>query len=99
MIEKPLHAARIGGDEFAMLLPRPTSATAQAMMDNIHKLVEINNQFYSGSTLSFSMGAATSRPGERLEAVAKRADLLMFKAKRDYYAAAEHDRREGGDGV
>jgi hypothetical protein len=49
------------------------------MMDNINKLVEINNQFYSGLILGLSMGVATSRPGERLEAVAQRADLLMFK--------------------
>jgi hypothetical protein len=57
-----------------------------AMMDAIHKLVEINNQFYPGSPLSFSMGAATSRPGERLEAAARRAVLVMFEAKRKHYA-------------
>jgi hypothetical protein len=34
---------------------------------------------------------ATSRPGERLEAVAGRADLQMYEAKRAYYAA-----RDGG---
>jgi hypothetical protein len=32
------------------------------------------------------MGAATSEPGERLEDVVKRADMLMFDAKRAYYA-------------
>jgi diguanylate cyclase (GGDEF)-like protein len=99
VIGKTLHAARIGGDEFAILMPAADERDGQAMMDNINKLVEINNQFYSGLILGLSMGVATSRPGERLEAVAQRADLLMFKAKRDYYAAAEHDRREGGDGV
>ena len=66
-----------------MLLPAADERDGAAMMDNIKKLVEINNQFYSGlSRSSLSMGAATSRPGERLEAVAKRADLLMFEAKR-----------------
>ena len=99
VIGKTLHAARIGGDEFAILMPAADERDGQAMMDNINKLVEINNQFYSGLILGLSMAVATSRPGERLEAVAQRADLLMFKAKRDYYAAAEHDRREGGDGV
>ena len=99
VIGKTLHAARIGGDEFAILMPAADERDGQAMMDNINKLVEINNQFYSGLILGLSMGVATSRPGERLEPVAQRADLLMFKAKRDYYAAAEHDRREGGDGV
>jgi hypothetical protein len=32
------------------------------------------------------MGSATSRPGERLEAVVKRADLAMFEEKRAYHA-------------
>ena len=38
-------------------------------MESIENLLEVNNQFYSGLPLSFAMGAATSRPGERLEAV------------------------------
>ena len=40
---------------------------------------------------SFSMGAATREPGERLEAVAKRADLAMFERKRAHYARAVDD--------
>jgi GGDEF domain-containing protein len=56
-----------------------------AMMEAIEKLAEIN-QFYPRSPLSFSMGAATSQPCERLEAVVKRADLAMSEAKRAHYA-------------
>ena len=93
LIEKPNYAARIGGDEFAILLPSTDANAGEAMMDAIQKLVEINNQFYPGSPLSFSMGAATSRPGERLEATAKRADLVMFEAKRNHYAEAGHGPR------
>jgi PAS domain-containing protein len=79
-------AARIGGDEFAILMPATELRDGEAIMDSIHKLVAINNQFYPGLTLSLSMGIATTRPGERLEAVAKRADLLMFEQKRAYHA-------------
>jgi hypothetical protein len=61
--------------------------------EDIHKLVAVNNQFYPGLTLSLSIGIATSGPGERLEAVAKRADLLMFEQKRAYYAGEPTDRR------
>ena len=93
LIDRPRYAARIGGDEFAVLLPATDQNGGEAMMEAIQKLVEINNQFYPGSPLSFSMGAATSRPGERLEAVAKRADLIMFEAKRAYYSGAGRDRR------
>jgi len=93
LIGRPFHAARIGGDEFALLLPATDQRDGETMMENIEKLVEINNQFYSGQKLSLSMGAATSRPGERLEAVAKRADMRMFEAKRAYYSDAAFDRR------
>jgi diguanylate cyclase (GGDEF)-like protein len=93
LVGGPFHAARIGGDEFAVLLPATDQRDGETMMENIEKLVEINNQFYSGQKLSLSMGAATSRPGERLEAVAKRADMRMFEAKRAYYSAAAFDRR------
>jgi diguanylate cyclase (GGDEF)-like protein len=95
IIVKPGCAARIGGDEFAILLPATELRDGEAVMDRIRKLVAINNQFYPGLTLSLSMGIATSRPGERLEAVAKRADLMMFEEKRAYYAGEPRDRRHG----
>jgi len=91
LIEKPHYAARIGGDEFAVLLPGMDQNGGEAMMAAIHKLAEINNQFYPGSPLSFSMGAAAGQPGEPLEAVAKRADLAMFEQKRAHYARAADD--------
>jgi diguanylate cyclase (GGDEF)-like protein len=93
MIDKPYHAARIGGDEFAVLLPATDERDGAAMMENIQKLVEVNNQFYSTAKVTLSMGAATSAPGERLEDVAKRADLMMFEAKRAYYSKAAYERR------
>jgi diguanylate cyclase (GGDEF)-like protein/PAS domain S-box-containing protein len=94
LIEKPHYAARIGGDEFAVLLPGTDAHGGDAMIDAILRLGEINNQFYPGSPLTFSIGAATSEPGERLEAVAKRADLAMFQAKRAHYSQAMQARRE-----
>jgi hypothetical protein len=39
------------------------------------------------------MGAATSEPGERLEAVVKRADLAMFEEKRAHYARDKDEPR------
>jgi diguanylate cyclase (GGDEF)-like protein len=93
-VEKPCHAARIGGDEFAVLLPTVDERGAEMVAENIRKLVELNNQFYPGVPLCLSMGAATSRTGERLEDVIKRADLRMLRAKRAHYAAAEQDRED-----
>ncbi|MBV8623495.1 MAG: sensor domain-containing diguanylate cyclase [Herbaspirillum sp.] len=86
-IERPASVARTGGDEFAILLPTTDERGCVLLMDQIQKLVDVNNQFYSGVSLSLSMGAATAAPGERLEQVVQRADALMYEAKRNYYAA------------
>lgn len=95
LVDKPHTAARIGGDEFAMLMPGTDAAAGEAVLESLTDLIAINNQFYPDHTLSLSIGVATSRPGERLEAVVKRADLLMLEVKRAHYSEAAHDRRRG----
>ncbi|HWT29882.1 MAG TPA: diguanylate cyclase [Propylenella sp.] len=91
--DEPFHAARIGGDEFALLMPGVDEEGGVAMTKIIDKLVELNNQFYSTAPLSLSVGVATTRPGEPLEQVAKRADARMYEAKRAHYAQPRSDRR------
>jgi diguanylate cyclase (GGDEF)-like protein len=93
LVDKPHTAARIGGDEFAVLLPGMDAAAGETILESLNDLIDINNQFYPDAPLSLSVGIATSRPGERLEAVVKRADLFMLDAKRAHYSEAEHDRR------
>lgn len=92
-VEKPCHAARIGGDEFAILLPGSDERDGEALIESIHDLVEVNNQFYSAAQLNLSIGAATSTHGERLEDTAKRADTQMYVAKRQYYSMLELERQ------
>jgi diguanylate cyclase (GGDEF)-like protein len=96
VVEKPCCAARIGGDEFALLLPGVDAAGGVAVMEEIVRLIEVNNQFYPGLLLSLSMGAATSAFGERIEEVVRRADGAMYEAKRDFYAL---DPEPTGDGT
>lgn len=93
IVDQPARAARIGGDEFAVILPGVEIAEGKAMMKVINDLIVINNEFYTDLPLSLSMGIATSEPGERLESVVKRADLAMLEAKREHYAQAEYERR------
>ncbi|RYG66637.1 diguanylate cyclase, partial [bacterium] len=95
LVKKPQHACRIGGDEFAILMPGCDENDGQAMIENIGKLVAVNNQFYTGSTLSFAIGAATAKAGERLEEAVKRADLEMYRQKREFYSTEASDRRSG----
>ena len=96
-IEKPCCAARIGGDEFALLLPGHDEQGAIAVLANLDQLVALNNQFYPGSPLSLATGAATRAADESLEDAIKRADILMYRAKNDYYSQSAQDLRAAQD--
>ena len=82
-VDKPCHAARIGGDEFAVLLPATDERGGEAVMETIQKLVELNNQFYSASAAhSLAWAPRQACPASGSRDVAKRADALMYEAKR-----------------
>jgi diguanylate cyclase (GGDEF)-like protein len=78
-------AARIGGDEFAMLLPYQDERVAQQMLRKLAQLVELNNQFYQGARLSFAIGAATGYKGMPLMQVQREADRRMYDDKKAHY--------------
>lgn len=80
--------ARIGGDEFAILLPGQDAQAAAELIKRIHKVIEVNNHFYQGPRLSIALGAATAAKGSDLEAAHKQADQRMYVDK--------GDRRRGG---
>lgn len=85
--------ARIGGDEFMVLLPGRDERGAATVVEQIEQVVELNNQFYPGTGLSVSIGAATCLQGERLSDMVKVADSRMYDAKRAHYEA-RGDRRQ-----
>jgi len=93
-VEKPCCAARIGGDEFALLLPGMDEKAAADVLANLEQLVALNSQFHPGSPLSLATGAATRGADETLEETVKRADILMYRQKSDYYSKSATDLRE-----
>jgi diguanylate cyclase (GGDEF)-like protein len=93
-IDKPFHAARIGGDEFAILMPGADEHRGELVIHQLQSLLELNNQFYTGPALSFSIGTATCHEGELLEDALRQADLVMYENKRQYYANKGEDRRQ-----
>ncbi|MCB1464711.1 MAG: diguanylate cyclase [Nitratireductor sp.] len=92
-VSQPNCVARIGGDEFCVLMPGAEKATVSAMVENIANVLNINNQYHSNAPMSVSLGTAVSEPGESMEALVRRADAQMYKRKKEYYA--NRDRRRG----
>ena len=95
-VEKPCHAARIGGDEFVVLMPGRRSARGVAMMENIQKLVDVNNQFYSGTTAACRSVFPWAPPPARAASGWRRRQARgprMFEAKRAHYSQAMQARR------
>lgn len=89
--------ARTGGDEFMVLLPGRDERGAATVVEQIEQVIELNNSFYPGVRLSFSIGAATCVQGERLTDTCKIADARMYEAKRAHYLAMGNERRQTGD--
>jgi len=85
--------ARIGGDEFAMLLSYQDERAARNLVAQLNTLVGMNNQFHGGIELSMSIGSATAYTGMKLTSVLRTADERMYAAKRAYYEGTGDDRR------
>lgn len=92
-VDKPFQPARIGGDEFAILLPGIDETGCEALIANIRELIDLNNQFYNGPPLKLSIGSATCNTGDKLDDTLRTADLNMYKEKRQFYEKVSEDRR------
>lgn len=92
-VDAPACAARIGGDEFTVLLPGVDERGAITVRDRIQSLLEMNNQFYAGQGISLAMGLASCRSGDQMEATIHLADQRMYADKNRYYLDQGVDRR------
>jgi diguanylate cyclase (GGDEF)-like protein len=71
--------ARVGGDEFSILLPDTDRDTALAMLSRIERQIEVHS-LTCDVAVSLSLGAATSSDGNLAQTWA-RADSLMYACK------------------
>jgi diguanylate cyclase (GGDEF)-like protein len=87
--------ARIGGDEFAIILPGARLADAYELIERLQSLVVVNNKFYREPELSLSLGAAVSEAGLSLEKVISLADDEMYRNKGLYHRRRREDYGDG----
>lgn len=72
--------ARIGGDEFAVVLSDTEEVSARQVLNRLEMALSVHNVFHK-QQLKMSFGVATSRPGEHYSSVMERADLAMYRKK------------------
>jgi diguanylate cyclase (GGDEF)-like protein/PAS domain S-box-containing protein len=74
--------ARIGGDEFAIILPRTDAVTAKELMKRLRQCqTAINEGGSNDFTLSISIGSAIAENSEQLGEAYKQADSRMYYYK------------------
>ena len=73
--------ARIGGDEFAVILPGADVGVAERIIGRVRQSIADHNEDYPDFPLSMSFGAAEGERGDLLANVQRRADNLMYEEK------------------
>ena len=75
--------ARVGGDEFAILLPEATREQARRVAEGIAKAIRERIHITAGHELrtTASLGVATIEPGDQPGAVLLRADQALYEVK------------------
>jgi diguanylate cyclase (GGDEF)-like protein len=72
--------SRVGGDEFAALLPNTDAATAESIVQRIHTRVEEYHRAHGATPIRLSIGTATADKKDLLDAFMQ-ADRRMYEDK------------------
>ncbi len=73
--------ARIGGDEFAVILPNTGSVSTEAIVNRTKSHLNSHNQSHRTSPLNLTLGIANVDYGESLREAAKNAERRLYEAK------------------
>jgi len=74
--------ARIGKDAFAILLPNVDENTVNKTIKRVRVNLSKNNNNKSEPALEFYIGISTTKKGERLNSVLKKAEAIAYLAKK-----------------
>lgn len=76
--------ARVGGEEFVVLLTETTQSDAEKVAEKLRKSVELSEFVYQGQPVpvTISGGFAQFQPGDTVDEVYQRADKALYRAKR-----------------
>jgi diguanylate cyclase (GGDEF)-like protein len=77
--------ARLGGEEFVLLLPETNEAAAEIVAERLREKIEDNSRVFAGDEMqiSVSIGVAGATSGmSNFEAMLKHADEALYEAKR-----------------
>jgi diguanylate cyclase (GGDEF)-like protein len=80
--------ARIGGDEFAVLLPGTDASLVEKALARVRRSLAAHNATHPGTPLRLSLGGATGDKGCRLADIMREADNRMYQEKQAKKAAA-----------
>lgn len=83
--------ARIGGDEFAILLPRTGYEAAEVVLNRVQKALLFSMK-QENLTVTFSIGGITfNHPPHSVNEIIEIADNLMYSAKRKGKNLLQHE--------
>ena len=76
-------AGRLGGEEFGLLLPKRTNVSHDAIIQQLRHDFACEAQKSIGEALTFSLGDCASTDADTVQSLMRKADVLLYKAKRE----------------
>jgi diguanylate cyclase (GGDEF)-like protein len=88
--------ARIGGDEFAVILPNTETSTADSTLQRVRDTIKKFNSDQQNIPVHLSLGAATATSAALFKNLIHQADSIMYQDKRTYHESVEYDKTTKG---